>query len=342
MCSEYIVFRKAGMDMAYKRWIAYFDLFDNELKRGNAGFVKWEQYDECHILSVFINGLTGNKKQEVDVYLDGLYSIGKLNVKNGKAEGTYLLTRGEKNWKEIVRAIWIPLENGKELRAEFQPYELTNIRKEKEKQEIEERLALQEKEKQETEKRPILQEKEKQGLEERPVLQEKEKQEEAEAPVVKEEEKQDILVKEVQINEPVMEMQTAPDGGAGLAEGRTQCNEKEKIKTIWEQLEESRDLTYPFGNNVGCYRIFPKDIAMLNAAYQGLGNNQFLLHGYYNYRHVIICKKENCEDEFCLGVPGIYHEREKMAARMFGFEKFEGTKPKYKTGDLGYYLITVR
>jgi hypothetical protein len=41
-------------------------------------------------------------------------------------------------------------------------------------------------------------------------------------------------------------------------------------------------------------------------------------------------------------VPGIYHEREKMAARMFGFEKFEAPNKEYKTGDLGYYLVTVK
>ena len=43
------------MGMAYKRVISYIDLIENEIKRGNAGFIKWEKYDECHILSVFVN-----------------------------------------------------------------------------------------------------------------------------------------------------------------------------------------------------------------------------------------------------------------------------------------------
>ena len=106
-------------------------------------------------------------------------------------------------------------------------------------------------------------------------------------------------------------------------------------------MSETHELIYPFGDNVGCYRIFPKDINQLHANYHALQNNQFLMHGYYNYRHLLIWPKKDCENELWLGVPGIYHEREKMAARMFGFEKFEGTKREYRTGDLGYYLITV-
>ena len=106
-------------------------------------------------------------------------------------------------------------------------------------------------------------------------------------------------------------------------------------------MSETHELIYPFGNNTGCFRIFPKDISGLRANYHALRNNQFLMHGYYNYRHLIIWPKKDSENELWLGVPGIYHEREKMAARMFGFEKFEGTKKEYRVGDLGYYLITV-
>ena len=66
------------------------------------------------------------------------------------------------------------------------------------------------------------------------------------------------------------------------------------------------------------------------------------MHGYYNYRHLILFRKKDDSNEYWLGVPGIYHEREKMAARMFGFEKFESANKDYKTGDLGYYLVTVK
>ena len=41
-----------------------------------------------------------------------------------------------------------------------------------------------------------------------------------------------------------------------------------------------------------------------------IANNSFLLHGFYNYRQVLI------------GVPGIFHEKEQEAAKAFGFPEF--------------------
>lgn len=111
-------------------------------------------------------------------------------------------------------------------------------------------------------------------------------------------------------------------------------------QSIWESLASTHERMHPFGTETEYYRITLEDIYRLKEECHMLRNNPFLLHGYYNYRYLILGKKERSESEFWLGVPGIYHEREKMAARMYGFEKFEGTKPGYRIGDLGYYLIS--
>ncbi|MBD5541816.1 MAG: hypothetical protein HDR00_11640 [Lachnospiraceae bacterium] len=65
-------------------------------------------------------------------------------------------------------------------------------------------------------------------------------------------------------------------------------------------------------------------------------HNSFLLHGYYNYGHIII---DETEEEPRLGVPGNYYEREQMVAAMFGFPDFEPAKEGEKTGNgtYGYY-----
>lgn len=109
---------------------------------------------------------------------------------------------------------------------------------------------------------------------------------------------------------------------------------------FWNKLLSSHEKIHPFGTQEEYCRIAPEDIYRLKEEYHVLRNNQFLLHGYYNYHYLILGKKKGEECVYWLGVPGIYHEREKMAARMYGFEKFEGAKPGYRTGDLGYYLIT--
>lgn len=65
-------------------------------------------------------------------------------------------------------------------------------------------------------------------------------------------------------------------------------------------------------------------------------HNSFLLHGYYNYGHVII---DETGEEPRLGVPGNYYEREQMVAAMFGFPDFESAREgeKVSNGTFGYF-----
>lgn len=66
-------------------------------------------------------------------------------------------------------------------------------------------------------------------------------------------------------------------------------------------------------------RIGPRDLGVLRREDRHLANNSFLLHGYYNYRHLLLSEDE---DQYILGVPGVFMEREKRAASMFGFSQF--------------------
>ncbi len=277
--------------MAYKRLISYFDLIEDDQKRGNAGFVKWEKYDECHILSVFVSGMEASFHKEVKVYLDENV-LGTLSIRGGRGEGTYLLTGEDKERKEYIEAIKIALDDKRVLVAEFEPQE---------KRPKDEINAIQEM----SVEKPYE------------VMQEEMPAEEENVPAKA----------EVQVEE-----ESEPDNGT----------EKVVHKGVWEQLSETHEPFFPFNNDAECFRIFPKDLNFLQAEYRLFQSNQFLMHGYYNYRHLILFRKKDDPNEYWLGVPGIYHEREKMAARMFGFEKFESANKDYKTGDLGYYLVTVK
>ncbi len=66
-------------------------------------------------------------------------------------------------------------------------------------------------------------------------------------------------------------------------------------------------------------KIQRQDIARLPRCEWRLANNSFLLHGYYNYHHLLFIEDG---DESWLGVPGIYHQREAKAAEAFGFPRF--------------------
>lgn len=112
----------------------------------------------------------------------------------------------------------------------------------------------------------------------------------------------------------------------------------------WEQLLRSYKNVHPFGDERVFLSIEPKDFVVLQAPYQRLVNNSFLLHGFYNYRHMILGPDKELGNGdgscFYLGVPGTYFEREKMVAVMFGFEGFE-CDGAVEIGKFGYYMRRV-
>ncbi|MBQ8596443.1 MAG: hypothetical protein IJ409_01510 [Lachnospiraceae bacterium] len=110
----------------------------------------------------------------------------------------------------------------------------------------------------------------------------------------------------------------------------------------WKQLLKVYPKVHPFGDDRGYISIEPKDFIILQSSYQKLVNNSFLLHGFYNYRHIILgpCSELGKENSYYLGVPGTFYEREKMVAVMFGFEGFECSGP-VEIGKFGYYMRSV-
>ncbi len=116
---------------------------------------------------------------------------------------------------------------------------------------------------------------------------------------------------------------------------KTQANGVKEDK--WEQILDTYDKIHPYGDDRLYVKLEPKDFVVLQEKYQHLVNNSFLLHGFYNYRYVILGKEKG----YYLGVPGVFYEREKMMALMFGFEAFECEGGIAKEGDFGYYLRKV-
>ena len=103
---------------------------------------------------------------------------------------------------------------------------------------------------------------------------------------------------------------------------------------------------YPFEDNeiTDCVRIEPQDIGLLPIDAWVLGNNSFLLHGYYTYRHLIFGRIIGSnESTYVLGVPGIYQNKESFMARMFGFEKFKSAaRTEQKDGEFGYFYVPIQ
>ena len=80
------------------------------------------------------------------------------------------------------------------------------------------------------------------------------------------------------------------------------------------------------------------ELKELSPDLEPLEHNSFLLHGYFNYKHLLI-KKEG--DTIRVGVPGNYYVREEMVASMFGFPDFVPAKKERSDklqGQFGYYF----
>ena len=71
-------------------------------------------------------------------------------------------------------------------------------------------------------------------------------------------------------------------------------------------------------------RININDIRQLPSANWHLCNNSFLIHGFFNYKYLVI-KEVGLEGrkKYYLGVPGIFEKPERAMALLFGFNKFE-------------------
>ena len=82
------------------------------------------------------------------------------------------------------------------------------------------------------------------------------------------------------------------------------------------------------------YKITRQELAGLPRKEWKLANNHFLLHGYYNYHHLVSFEKEG---KFWIGVPGLYFPGEQRAAGAFGFNQF--MKPSDGELDLDEYEI---
>ncbi len=93
-----------------------------------------------------------------------------------------------------------------------------------------------------------------------------------------------------------------------------------------------------------CVRIHPRDIGKLDMRNWKLGVNSFLTHNFYTYQYLLLGKMRFDDGKFryILGVPGVYSNREKYLANMFGFDQFIPIKQTgVKTGEFGYWIVEV-
>ena len=116
--------------------------------------------------------------------------------------------------------------------------------------------------------------------------------------------------------------------------------EEENLFALFQKLRLKFTIFYPFeGQSIECIRLEIKDLREFPEKHWYLGNNSFLLHGFFGYGHFIFGEiEESGKKEYFVGVPGIFSNQERIMAAMFGFPEFRTAKNvEYKTGNFGYW-----
>ena len=116
----------------------------------------------------------------------------------------------------------------------------------------------------------------------------------------------------VQGEEPECKKELAQDEESECKKETLQDEESESGK-----LEDDLEKEACLGGKVR--KIQRKDMVCLPRCEWRHANNSFLIHGYYNYHHLILTVRD---DRLKLGVPGVYHPQEEKAAESFGFPEF--------------------
>lgn len=110
----------------------------------------------------------------------------------------------------------------------------------------------------------------------------------------------------------------------------------------WQQLLKIYPHIRPFQDEREYLSLRPEDFVILHSNAYRLVQNSFLLHGYFNYDHLILAQVSRRNgNQYYIGVPGNFYEKEKQVAIMYGFSSFECRREPAEEGDFGYYMIKV-
>lgn len=299
----------------YQKEIIYMGLFHDQVKERNAGYLKVNALGGVYRLELQVKNMSGA--------ITGNFPI-RLQSETGWQEADMLaIKEGNGKWNGSIA--------GPVLRAEIILSDTSKIKGES-------KLAAAEEQKEEKPDTAALSARSKRQQEEQPeqmvqiaVEQERTPEPEAEA----ETETAPVMRAESMSDRPGSRGRVKPAVKAERISVKPEHTPLYENK--WEQLLTTYEQIHPYGDNRIYIKLAPKDFVILRENYQHLVNNSFLLHGFYNYRYLILGK----EKDFYLGVPGVFYEREKMVALMFGFEAFECEGGKAEEGRFGYYLRKV-
>ena len=113
-----------------------------------------------------------------------------------------------------------------------------------------------------------------------------------------------------------------------------------QIDREWELIRSSCHKVETCKHLGEVYRVNKGNFAVLPESMKHILQNSFLVHGLMNYGYLLLFRVDEKVRQFGVGVPGVYYEKEKLVAEMFGFPQF-WCDGKSDNGKFGYYLRIV-
>ena len=110
----------------------------------------------------------------------------------------------------------------------------------------------------------------------------------------------------------------------------------------FEKVFVNRDFIDAFEDDYfyDCVEVTPELLKQLPIEDDAVVNNSFLVHGYYNFKHILfgkVCENDN-NTRYFIGVPGMYCNLERFMASMFGFCNFKKShRSDYSNPYFGYW-----
>lgn len=351
--------------MFYERKIKYLDYIENGERVKNVGFIKIEVRDDDCNIDMQIKGVPIRESIAREILLNGggeTSSLGEVTMLNG--EGNFTLHKGEAsalgnkgmayskleniqinvNQSRVIRCVWeqksVPNQNAAKQREMATAH--TKEMRSAEQTVIDEKAVTEQVKKATDEYSDVEQSRSKKERELRfPWLRGREKicdevvdvpeNDEMNAPI---EAVVNNATAQIDVNMPKTKDES--NANSKKEENANFCEDK------WSQIASIYPHICPFEDEREYLMVQPRDFVMLGSRSYPLVNNSFLLHGYYNYNHLVLAKKiGRGEDIYYIGVPGNFYDREKQVAIMFGFESFECKEEPAGHGDYGYYMIRV-
>lgn len=304
----------------FRRFVAYLYYYENDVREYLAGFAKVEIRGGICRLEIHLKGTVyTNKEGKVCLFTrkEGkvlAFPVGSMRMMTQSSDYMGKISEeelGEESCRlQEMSGILIQMEDGNFYgsqwdEGEIHKEEITFYSEEKKEPEIESEPEIERE--QEIQKKPVIQK------EPEPV-------EAAEEPT--------LQTEEVPMRRFFPEQH---------AMGKQQ---PDSIWTHWENLKRKMTILHPFeGENITCVHMELRDIRELPERYWYLGDNSFLLHGFFNYRYLFFGEQVTPEGkELFLAVPGVYQKPEKVMAAIFGFPQFRTEKPcQQLEGTFGYW-----